>query len=163
MFSWSQTDRGKSQRPVARITSVEETNLVKLIDKAIHGMVSESPGRNASEPTGSLDKKQTSEAEPFRVGRRLHDVPHSDQRDTSLRRGGRGSTVTRTCQATGEAVLTPSLNRRSKVGRITVEHGKSTEGETVAAGSVVAMNRSNSRGAKGPCCTRFRRQYERQG
>ena len=38
--------------PVAWITSVEETKPVKLIDKAIFGMVSESPGRNASEPTG---------------------------------------------------------------------------------------------------------------
>ena len=56
MFSWSQTDRGKSQGPVAWITPVEETNLVKLIGKAILGMVSESSGRNASEPTGSLVK-----------------------------------------------------------------------------------------------------------
>jgi hypothetical protein len=31
---------------------VEETKLVKPIDKAIFGMVSESPGHNASEPTG---------------------------------------------------------------------------------------------------------------
>jgi hypothetical protein len=30
---------------------------VKPTDKAILGMVSESPGRNASEPTGGLDKK----------------------------------------------------------------------------------------------------------
>ena len=29
---------------------------MKLIDKAIFGMVSESPGRNASEPTGGPDK-----------------------------------------------------------------------------------------------------------
>ena len=36
---------------------MEETNLVKPTDKAIFGMVSESPGRNASEPTGGLDKK----------------------------------------------------------------------------------------------------------
>ena len=28
---------------------------MKLIDKAIFGMVSESPGRNASEPTGGLE------------------------------------------------------------------------------------------------------------
>jgi hypothetical protein len=30
---------------------------MKLADKAIVGMVSESPGRNASEPSGGLDKK----------------------------------------------------------------------------------------------------------
>jgi len=38
--------------PVAWIVLVEETKLIKPIDKAIFGMVSESPGRNASEPTG---------------------------------------------------------------------------------------------------------------
>ena len=38
--------------PVAWIARVEETKLVKPIDKAIFGMVSESPGHNASEPTG---------------------------------------------------------------------------------------------------------------
>ncbi len=58
MFSGSQSHRGKSQSPVAWITAVEETNLLKLIDKAVFRMVSESPGRNASEPTGSLVRKQ---------------------------------------------------------------------------------------------------------
>jgi hypothetical protein len=47
--------------------------------------------------------------------------------------------------------LIPARNRRSKVGRITGETGKSAEDERVAAGSVVAMKRSNARGAKGPC------------
>ena len=42
---------------VAWIASVEETKRTKPIDKAILGMVSESPGRNASKPTGGLDKK----------------------------------------------------------------------------------------------------------
>ena len=42
--------------PVAWIVSVEETKPMKPIDKAIFGMVSESPGRNASEPIGGLDK-----------------------------------------------------------------------------------------------------------
>jgi len=40
--------------PVAWVTSVEETNRVKLTDKAVLGTVSESPGRNASEPIGGL-------------------------------------------------------------------------------------------------------------
>ena len=38
--------------PVAWIAWVEETKFMKPIDKAIVGMVSESPGRNVSEPTG---------------------------------------------------------------------------------------------------------------
>ena len=43
--------------PVAWIALVEETKPVKPIDKAIFGMVSESPGRNVSEPTGGLVRK----------------------------------------------------------------------------------------------------------
>lgn len=42
--------------PVAWIAFVEETKRMKPIDKAILGMVSESPGRNVSELKGSLDK-----------------------------------------------------------------------------------------------------------
>jgi len=35
---------------------VEETKRMKPTDEAILGMVSESPGRNASESSGGLDK-----------------------------------------------------------------------------------------------------------
>ena len=59
--------------------------------------------------------------------------------------------MTRTYRGTGEAFLVPGRNRRSKVGRITGNTGKAAEDEKVAAGSVVAMKRSNVRGAKGPC------------
>jgi hypothetical protein len=58
---------------------------------------------------------------------------------------------TRTRQATGEALLIPPGNRRSKVGRIT-NNGKSTEDERVAEGSVVVAKRGNACGAKGPYC-----------
>ncbi len=57
MFSGIQPHRGKSQSPVAWITVVEETKLLKLIDKAILGMVSESPGRNESEPKSGPVRK----------------------------------------------------------------------------------------------------------
>jgi hypothetical protein len=53
---------------------------------------------------------------------------------------------------TGEALSPRMRNHRSKVGRITGETGKSTEGERVADGSVVAKKRGNARGARGPCC-----------
>ena len=59
MFSGRQSHRDKSQGPVAWIASVEETKLMKPIDKAILGMASESPGRNVSEPTGGLDKNNS--------------------------------------------------------------------------------------------------------
>ena len=70
-----------------------------------------------------------------------------------LRRGSRGSTVTRADRATGETVLVPSRNRWSQVGRISGDPVKSAEDETVPAGSVVVVKRGNARGAKGPCCT----------
>ena len=69
--------------------------------------------------------------------------------------------MTRTCQATGEAVLVPGSHVWSKVSRITGITGKSTEDETVAAGSVVALKRGNARGAKGPCCTQLLRSTKR--
>ena len=82
---------------VAWIAPVEETNPVKPIDKAILGVVSESPGRNASEPVGGPVNLILPKAEPSPVGRRLHDTSKSDRCVVSLRRGSRGSTVTKTC------------------------------------------------------------------
>ena len=148
--------------PVAWIASVEETKRRKPIDKAILGMVSESPGRNASEPTGGLDTNNP-KAEPFRSGRRQHGISQTDRRGMPLRRGGRDSTVARTCRATGETVLVPSSNRWSSVGRITGNTGKSADGETVAVRPVVVTKRGNSRGAKGPWCTARLSQHGRQG
>src|SRR5262245_58016430 len=57
LFSGSQSHQGKSQSPVTWVASVEETKRMKPTDKAIIRMVSESPGRNASEHSGGLDKK----------------------------------------------------------------------------------------------------------
>ena len=50
---------------VAWVASVEETKRMKLTDKAIQGMVSESPGRNASEPIGGLDKNKPRRPSPL--------------------------------------------------------------------------------------------------
>ena len=136
---------------------------MKPTDKAILGMVSESPGRNASEPTGGLEKKMAPEAEPSPYGRRQHGMTWADRDVMTLRRGGRGSTVTRACQATGETVLAPSRNRWSRVGRITGNTGKSADGETVAVRLGVAKKWGNAHGAKGPCCTVSLGQHGRQG
>ena len=59
MFSGRQSHRGKSQNPVAWVASVEETNRMKPTDKAIVRMVSELPGRNASEPIDGLETPGT--------------------------------------------------------------------------------------------------------
>jgi len=58
-FSGSQTHQGKSQNPVARSARGKETELLKSDDKAILSMVSEYPGRNESERTGSLETLQS--------------------------------------------------------------------------------------------------------
>ena len=63
---------------------------------------------------------------------------------SSLRRGGSGGTETRTREATGEALLLPRRNGRSKVGRITGDPGKAVEEERVAEGSVVAKTQGNA-------------------
>jgi hypothetical protein len=153
MFSGSQSHQGKSQSLVTWVASVEETKRMKPTDKAIFRMVSESPGRNASElvmaSTKNKPRRPSSlvSSEGNMLRRRLT--------DTAQHSGGvvRDSTVTRTCRATGEAVLVPSRNRWSKHDRITGETGKSIEGETVAARSVVAKKWGNAHRAKRPCCT----------
>ena len=58
---------------------MEQTKLVKLTDKAIVRMVSESPGHNASEPTGGLEKI-AAEAELSMVERRQQDASQTDCR-----------------------------------------------------------------------------------
>ncbi len=47
---------------------MEETKGMKLTDKAIFGMVSELPGRNASEPTGGLVKNKFRRPSPLGSG-----------------------------------------------------------------------------------------------
>ncbi len=55
---------------------MEETKHVKPADKAAFGAVSESSGRNASEPTGGLDKNENWRPSPLvrgegSMGRRI--------------------------------------------------------------------------------------------
>ena len=64
-ISGRQPHRGKSQSPAAWVASLEETNAMKPTDKAILGMVSKSPGRNASEPTGGLENLSPGGRAPF--------------------------------------------------------------------------------------------------
>ena len=56
MFSGRQSRRGNSRNPVAWVAFAEETKRMKPTDNAILGMVRESPGRNAREPSGGLDR-----------------------------------------------------------------------------------------------------------
>jgi hypothetical protein len=88
MFNGSQSRQGKSQSPVTWVASVEETKRMKPTDKAIVRVVSESPGHNASEPSGGPEKKLGPEAELPGPGRRQYGTTQSDRRVVTLRRGG---------------------------------------------------------------------------
>src|SRR6516165_10612658 len=113
-------------------------------------MVSKSPGRNASEPIGGLENTNP-KVEPSVLGRRQHGS--SQLTDAAIRFGGVIGTARR--QGHAKQLEKPSSPRREIGGagsRITGDTGKSVEGERDSAGSVVARNRSNVRGAKGPCC-----------
>ena len=144
----------RARRPVAWMAGWRETEPLEPIDEAIGRMVSELPGRNMSERRGSLENAKlrrpsvSCPREGSRERRSLADAA------TPLRRGGSDGTVTRTRgAATGEALLVPPRNRRSRVGRITGAPGKSADDERVADGPEGARRRGNARGAKGPCCS----------
>jgi len=76
-------------------------------------MVSESPGRNASEPIMASKGLNT---EGRALTYRAKAAWSVARTDAAKHFGGvgRDSTVTRSCQATGETLLVPSRNRRSK-------------------------------------------------
>ena len=59
---------------VAWVASVEETKRMKPTDQAIHGMVSESPGRNESEPISGLETKHKIRRPSPLVRAAWHDV-----------------------------------------------------------------------------------------
>lgn len=68
MFSGRITHQSKNQSSVAWIAMGKETELLKSIDKAIKRMVSDYPGRNESERTGSFEKPITLGVEFFYCG-----------------------------------------------------------------------------------------------
>ena len=148
---------------VAWVAFVEETKRMKPTDKAIVRMVSESPGRNVSEPVGGLENALAPEAEPAFAGRRQHESSQADRSDETFRRGVRDSTVTRAGQATGEAVLVPPRNRWSRVGHITGATGKVADGETVAEGFVVCAEQRVDREGSSPSGARMRSAISERG
>src|SRR5712692_530592 len=78
-----------------------------------------------------------------------------------------GVVATARWQGCAEQLEKPSSPRReiggAKRSRITATTGSRWKGERVTAGSVVAMKRSNVRGAKRPCCLCWLQQQGRQG
>lgn len=87
---------------------------MKPTDKAPQGGVSESPGRNESERRGGLETDKNPEAEHSPDGRRQQRQSKRDETADLLRRGGSDGMVTRAREATGEPLLVPGRNPRSR-------------------------------------------------
>ena len=138
--------------PVAWIAGWRETKILKPIDRVSLGGDCESLGRNESERRGGPESAKLRRPSPQPEGEGRMDSRMLNETAAPLRRGGSDGTMTRTCRATGEALLALARNRQSKVGPITGDTGKGAEGERVAEGCVVARKRGNARGAKAPCC-----------
>ena len=169
MFSGRQSQRGKSQRPVAWVVSAEETKQMKPTDKAILGMVSKSPGRNGSEPIGGLGKLKPRRSSPHLEGggrwlgadrlRRLadgrrrgndHSMSHRLSRETNVqtessRASGRSHTSQRRYLAGG-------LGHRCAVGQLKpVLVLKTFVGGTPEVGHGFECSKLPFRPVPGPC------------
>jgi hypothetical protein len=138
--------------PVVWMAGWRETKTLKPIDKISCGEITNHRAVTtvnvdvASKVSGSEGRARNRRAKAAWGAENLTGAAPSP------RRGGNDSTVARTCRATGEALLVPARNRRSRVDRITGSTGKSIDGERVADGPVRVMTRGNARRAKGPCC-----------
>src|SRR5271157_2944022 len=157
MFSRRKACRGKSQKPRSldsRVAGNQDSEAyrqrlpwnVSLGKTTSHRAVTTVNAKVASKVRSPEGRVLNRRAKAAWGSRNLTDAA------PSLRRGGSDSTVARTCRATGEALLVPARNRRSRVDRITGSTGKSIEGERVTDGFAVALRRGNARGAKEPCC-----------
>ena len=146
------TCRGKSQTPRSLDSRVAGNQDSEAYRQGLPWGDHESPGRNESERASGLENEWIRGSSLQLKGEGSMGCRNLTDAASRSRRGGSDSTVARTCRATGEALLVPERNHRSKVDRITGTTGKAIEGERVADGSVVAMKRRNVRGAKGPCC-----------
>jgi hypothetical protein len=126
---------------------------MKPTDKAIVRMVSESPGRNGSEPVVASTKNK-----PRRPSSLMSSEGNMARRrlaEATRHSGGvvRDSTVTKDMLSNWRSRPRPMEKSVEQRSRITGATGKSTAGETVTARPVVAMKWGNTHGAKGPCCT----------
>ena len=152
VFSRRQTCRGNSQKPRSLDRRVAGNQDSEADRQPFPWGMGESSGRNENERGSGLENARSEGRARNREGEGSMSSRTLTDTAISLRRGGSDGTMARTCQATGETLLAPARNRRSKVGPITGEPGKWAEGEREAEGSVLAMKPGNAGGVKGPCC-----------
>ena len=112
-------------------------------------MVSESPGRNASEPVWPRKDKTRRPSLPFSGEGSMERCMDFCGATLRLWKGQHGDKVMLSNWRNPPRPVAKSAEQGS---RITGDTGKSVEGERDSAGSVVARKRSNVRGAKRPCC-----------
>src|SRR5256712_10598132 len=93
VFRGSQPRRGKTQSPVTRVAGWRETKTLKPTDQAIERMVSESPGRNASERIGGPEILKPWRPSLTVERRRQHGPSHLA--DAAGHSGGGGATARR--------------------------------------------------------------------
>jgi hypothetical protein len=153
VFSGRQSHRGKSQTPRSLDGRAEGNQSPEAHRRDHRKDGSESPGRNVSERKGSPESAWPRRPSVCFTREGSRERCNLADAANPLRRGVSDGTATRARRATGEALLAPPRNRRSRVGRITGAPGKAADGERVADGPVRAMRRGNARGAKGPCCS----------
>ena len=96
----------------------------------------ESPGRNESERASGLENEWIRGPSLQLKGEGSMGCRNLTDAASPPWRGESDSTVTRTYRVTGEALLVPVRNHRSRVDRITGSTGKSIDDERVADGSV---------------------------
>src|SRR2546422_7878576 len=148
VFSGRQSHRGNSQTPRSLDGRAAGNQSSEAHRRNHRKDGSEWPGRNVSERKGSLEKRFRRPSAYFtREGSR--DRRSLADATTPLRRGVSDGTAPRTRQATGETLLVPPRNRRSRGGRITGSPRKAADGEGVADGPEEARRRGKGRGAKG--------------
>src|SRR5260221_2459682 len=99
----------KARGPLAWVASAED-NKADEADRQSHLKGWSASRRAVTQVNPQVASKQNldPEAEPPRSGQRQHGMARADRGVMTLRRGGRDSTVIRTCRATGEALLVPS-------------------------------------------------------
>jgi len=98
----------KARSPVAWMAGSRETEGLKPIDKAIFGIASESPGRNASEHIGGLEKSKVRRSSLLREG---EDSMGSRRLAETAAHSG-GVIVTARWQGRVEQLEKPSSSRR---------------------------------------------------
>ena len=141
--------RAKVRSPVAKAVP-RETKVLKPTDKAISGMVSESPGRSASESGGSLDKNKIQR--PSLLVKGEDSIRRKALTWTSSYFGGVIATAwwQGQIEQLEKALLAPGRNALRKISPITSITGKWRGSERVTERCVRAGKRSNARGAKAP-------------